>query len=141
MKEQQKSNATIARNVEMKIERIEQEKHEEVQKLERAMRNNQMQFNKLKFEESMYGQLSILSSNEQEKYKGWIKLEADRVYLMLEKMLPSYYEEEMSRGIAQLVSVEESAQLNMENINERFDILHNELTICNDIKQEIHHGQ
>ncbi|KXI62461.1 dynamin family protein [Bacillus cereus group sp. BfR-BA-00331] len=141
LKEQQKSNATIARNVEMKIERIEQEKHEEVQKLERAMRNNQMQFNKLKFEESMYGQLSILSSNEQEKYKGWIKLEADRVYLMLEKMLPSYYEEEMSRGIAQLVSVEESAQLNMENINERFDILHNELTICNDIKQEIHHGQ
>ena len=85
MKEQQKLNATIARNVEMKIERIEQEKHEEVQKLERAMRNNQMQFNKLKFEESMYGQLSILSSNEQEKYKGWIKLEADRVYLMLEK--------------------------------------------------------
>ncbi len=141
LKEQQKSNATIARNVEMKIERIEQEKHEEVQKLERAMRNNQMQFNKLKFEESMYGQLSILSSNEQEKYKGWIKLEADRVYLMLEKMLPSYYEEEMSRGIAQLVSVEESAQLNMENINERFDILHNELTICNDIKQEIYHGQ
>lgn len=141
LKEQQKLNATIARNVEMKIERIEQEKHEEVQKLERAMRNNQMQFNKLKFEESMYGQLSILSSNEQEKYKGWIKLEADRVYLMLEKMLPSYYEEEMSRGIAQLVSVEESAQLNMENINERFDILHNELTICNDIKQEIYHGQ
>lgn len=141
LKEQQKSNATIARNVEMKIERIEQEKHEEVQKLERAMRNNQMQFNKLKFEESMYGQLSILSSNEQEKYKGWIKLEADRVYLMLGKMLPSYYEEEMSRGIAQLVSVEESAQLNMENINERFDILHNELTICNDIKQEIYHGQ
>lgn len=141
LKEQQKSNATIARNVEMKIERIEQEKHEEVQKLERAMRNNQMQFNKLKFEESMYGQLSMLSSNEQEKYKGWIKLEADRVYLMLEKMLPSYYEEEMSRGIAQLVSVEESAQLNMENINERFDILHNELTICNDIKQEIYHGQ
>ena len=55
-------------------------------------------------------------------------------------MLPSYYEEEMSRGIAQLVSVEESAQVNMEDINERFDILHNELTICNDIKQEIYHG-
>ncbi|MDR4985963.1 dynamin family protein [Bacillus cereus] len=141
LKEQQKSNTTIARNVEMKIERIEQEKHEEVQKLERAMRNNQMQFNKLKFEESMYEQLSMLSSNEQEKYKGWIKLETDRVYLMLEKMLPSYYEEEMSRGIAQLVSVEESAQLNMENINEHFDILHNELTICKDIKQEIYHGQ
>ncbi len=141
LKEQQKSNATIARNVEMKIERIEQEKNEEIQRVEKAMRNNQVQFNKLKFEESMYEQLSMLSSNEQEKYKGWIKLETDRVYLMLEKMLPSYYEEEMSRGIAQLVSVEESAQLNMENINERFDILHNELTICNDIKQEIYHGQ
>ncbi|WJE21163.1 dynamin family protein [Bacillus cereus] len=141
LKEQQKSNATIVRNVEMKIERIEQEKNEEIQKVERELRNNQVQVNKLKFAESMYEQLSMLSSNEQEKYKGWIKLETDRVYLMLEKMLPSYYEKEMSRGIAQLVSVEESAQLNMENINERFDILHNELTICNDIKQEIYHGQ
>ncbi|MGG3756135.1 GTP-binding protein [Bacillus anthracis] len=141
LKEQQKSNATIMRNVEMKIERIEQEKNEEIQRAEKAMRNNQVQFNKLKFEESMREQLSMLGTNEQEKYKSWIKLETGRVYLMLEKMLPSYYEEEMSRGIAQLVSVEESAQFNMENINERFDILHNELTICNDIKQEIYHGQ
>ncbi|KAB7638312.1 dynamin [Bacillus cereus] len=140
LKEQQKSNATIARSVEMKIERIEQEKNEEIQRAEKAMRNNQVQFNKLKFEESMYEQLSMLGTNEQEKYKSWIKLETGRVYLMLEKMLPSYYEEEMSRGIAQLVSVEESAQVNMEDINERFDILHNELTICNDIKQEIYHG-
>ncbi|MEY2304006.1 dynamin family protein [Bacillus tropicus] len=141
LKEQQKSNATIVRNVEMKIERIEQEKNEEIQRAEKAMRNNQVQFNKLKFEESMREQLSMLGTKEQEKYKSWIKLETGRVYLMLEKMLPSYYEEEMSRGIAQLVSVEESAQLNMENINERFDILHNELTICNNIKQEIYHGQ
>lgn len=141
LKEQQKSNATIVRNVEMKIERIEQEKNEEIQRAEKEMRNNQVQFNKLKFEESMREQLSMLGTNEQEKYKSWIKLETGRVYLMLEKMLPSYYEEEMSRGIAQLVSVEESAQFNMENINERFDILHNELTICNDIKQEIYHGQ
>ncbi|MGE0998403.1 dynamin family protein [Bacillus sp. Gnz1/3] len=141
LKEQQKSNATIARNVEMKIERIEQEKNEEIQRAATAMRNNQVQFNKMKFEESMHEQLSMLGTNEQEKYKSWIKFETGRVYLMLEKMLPSYYEEEMSRGIAQLVSVEESAQLNMENINERFDILHNELTICNDIKQEIYHGQ
>lgn len=140
LKEQQKSNATIARSVEMKIERIEQEKNEEIQRAEKAMRNNQVQFNKLKFEESMYEQLSMLGTNEKEKYKSWIKLETGRVYLMLEKMLPSYYEEEMSRGIAQLVSVEESAQVNMEDINERFDILHNELTICNDIKQEIYHG-
>ncbi|MGM2818196.1 dynamin family protein [Bacillus cereus group sp. Bce001] len=140
LKEQQKSNATIARSVEMKIERIEQEKNEEIQRAEKAMRNNQVQFNKLKFEESMYEQLSMLGTNEQEKYKSWIRLETGRVYLMLEKMLPSYYEEEMSRGIAQLVSVEESAQVNMEDINERFDILHNELTICNDIKQEIYHG-
>lgn len=141
LKEQQKSNATSVRKVEMKIARIEQEKNEEIQRAEKAMRNNQVQFNKLKFEESMHEQLSMLGTNEQEKYKGWIKLETDRVYLMLEKMLPSYYEEEMSRGIAQLVSVEESAQLNIENINEHFDILHNELTICNDIKQEIYHGQ
>ncbi|PFB69325.1 dynamin family protein [Bacillus cereus] len=141
LKEQQKSNATSVRKVEMKIARIEQEKNEEIQRIEKAMRNNQVQFNKLKFEESMHEQLSMLGTNEQEKYKGWIKLETDRVYLMLEKMLPSYYEEEMSRGIAQLVSVEELAQLNIENINEHFDILHNELNICNDIKREIYHGQ
>ncbi|MDA1800403.1 dynamin family protein [Bacillus cereus group sp. BY6-1LC] len=141
LKEQQKSNATSVRKVEMKIERIEQEKNEEIQRVEKAMRNNQVQFNKLKFEESMHEQLSMLGTNEQEKYKSWIKLETGRVYLMLEKMLPSYYEEEMSRGIAQLVSVEESAQLNIENINEHFDLLHNELNICNDIKREIYHGQ
>ena len=85
LKEQQKSNATIARSVEMKIERIEQEKNEEIQRAEKAMRNNQVQFNKLKFEESMYEQLSMLGTNEQEKYKSWIKLETGRVYLMLEK--------------------------------------------------------
>ncbi len=141
LKEQQKSNATSVRKVEMKIERIEQEKNEEIQRVEKAMRNNQVQFNKQKFKESMHEQLSMLGTNEQEKYKSWIKLETGRVYLMLEKMLPSYYEEEMSRGIAQLVSVEESAQLNIENINEHFDLLHNELNICNDIKREIYHGQ
>ncbi|MCQ6274781.1 dynamin family protein [Bacillus sp. V3B] len=140
LKEQQKSNVTIVRNIEIKMEQIERNKEEEFKKLEQAMKHDQEQLNKVKFEESIHEQLDVLSSSEQDKYKMWVKLELDKVSLMLENTIPSYYHNEFSKLMQQIESVEADSKLNQGTITERLAELQQELSICHKMKQRITYG-
>ena len=140
LKEQQKSNSTIVRNIEVKLEQIDRNKEEEINKLEQSVKHDQAQLNKVKFEESIHEQLDVLSMNEQDKYKSWVKLELDKVSLILEKTLPSYYDDEFSKLVQQMESVEAKSKLNKGTIIDRLATLQQELSICNEMKQRITNG-
>lgn len=139
LREQQRANATLVRNIEGKIKRVDQNKEEELKKLEQSIKQDQARLNKIRFEESIQEQMDSLCIGEQDKFKSWVKLELDRVMLMLENTLPSYYKDELSKLTQQIETIETESKLNKGTINDRLSALHQELSSCIDLKQGILH--
>ncbi|WP_458413050.1 dynamin family protein [Schinkia sp. CFF1] len=139
LKEQQKSNATIVQNIELKLEQIERSKEEEFRKLEQAMKRDQAQLQKRKLEEMVKEQLEALQLSEQEKYNSWVKLEMDKAYLLLENTLPSYYDDQFSQLIEKMKSIEVDSNQNQGTITNRLAELQHALSICKELQLLMQH--
>lgn len=139
LKDAQANNQAVAKNVEQKLLDMEKRQQEETNKLEQSIKRDQEKIMSKHFEKTLAEQLDELMTFETEKYVSWAKGEIEGVYLVLEKTIPTYYEQELSNWREQIQIAKDGFSEEEEQINVRMNEVESQLAICMDIRGQIRH--
>jgi hypothetical protein len=140
LKQAQQNNHTVAKSIELKRLDLEKRQEEEMKQLELVIKRDQERLCSMHFEEYMNQQLNELFIQEKGKYLKWVEVEVNQIYHMLSKTIPSYYEEETTKWLNQIRMVKEGFLEKEEDLNGKLNELHSQITLCNEIREQLHDG-
>lgn len=139
LKDAQQNNQTIVANIELKLQDIDKQKHDQLTQLEKAVQQDKEQMQAKHFKESIENQLTEILAEERTNYLNWIEHEFDQIYTVIESTLPKYYEKELEEWKTQISAVKEQFAGKSNALEERKAILQADLVLCTQMKESLGH--
>jgi small GTP-binding protein len=139
LREAQKASDVAVLGVEKKMAELEVRQKEEISQLERDMKREEDHYRAKHFETTMNKQLEELLLQERTTYTNWVELEINRVYLMLSKTIPGYYQQEFEKWKTKIQTIKDTFAEKESGIEGQLQTLQQQITLCQEIREQLAH--